>query len=117
MDRKKQRYIRESHPEVTFAQLNGRPMEHNKKTPAGRRERLVVLQPFFPFINDEWLAGERSKLRRTGPVAADDLVDALACLVTAFHIHKGRHKSLGRADQTDGNGLLMEIVTCARFEI
>jgi predicted RNase H-like nuclease len=113
IDCKKQRYVRESHPEVTFTQLNGRPMEHSKKTAAGRRERLAVLERFLPFINDEWLARERSKLRRTGPVAADDLVDALACLVTAFHIRTGRCKSLGRADQTDSNGLLMEIVTCA----
>jgi predicted RNase H-like nuclease len=113
IDCKKQRYIRESHPEVTFTQLSGRPMNNSKKTPAGLRERLTVLERFLPFINDAWLARERSKLRCTGPVAADDLVDALACLITAFHIHTGRHKSLGRADQTDSNGLLMEIVTCA----
>ena len=112
IDRAKQRYIREAHPEVTFAQLSGRPMEHYKKTAAGRCERIALLQRFLPFIDDEWLARERSNLRRSGHVAADDLVDALACLVTAFHVHSGRHRSLGRGDQTDSNGLLMEIVTC-----
>ena len=54
---------------------------------------------------------ERSSLP-TIAVALDDMVDALACLVIAEYINKGRIKSLGRVDQRDSRGLLMEIVTC-----
>src|SRR2546426_8048982 len=114
MNRDRQQYIREAHPEVTFAQLNGKPMLHNKKTVAGRAERIAVLKRFVAVITDEWLVQQRSSLLRTGTAAPDDLVDALACLVTAFHIHGGRGQLLGRVDQEDANGLLMEIVTCAR---
>jgi hypothetical protein len=49
----------------------------------------------------------------TGGVGLDDLIDALACLLTAFHISTGRIESLGRAGQRDGKGRLMEIVTWA----
>ena len=47
-----------------------------------------------------------------GAATTDDLLDAMACLVTARHIHAGSSQSLGRVDQEDAKGLLMEIVTC-----
>ena len=106
-----QLYIRETHPEVTFAQLSGGPMLHNKKTPEGRAERIAVLNAAGVAVSDEMLRLERSRLP-TIAVAPDDMVDALACLVTAEYIDKGRSKSLGRVDQRDARELLMEIVTC-----
>ncbi len=114
MDRQRQRYVREAHPEVTFAQLNGgRAMLHNKKTFAGRRERITILKKAGVEISEEWLSEKRSSLP-PGAVALDDLLDAMACLVTARHIRVGCSRSLGRAGQEDGKGLLMEIVTCDR---
>jgi predicted RNase H-like nuclease len=113
MDRQRQRYIREAHPEVTFAQLNGRPMMHNKKTATGRLERLGVLNSVGIAISQAQLMEERGRFPATH-VALDDLLDALACLVTAFHIQAGRGLSLGHSDQRDAKQLVMEIVTCVR---
>lgn len=114
MDRQRQRYIREVHPEVAFAQLNGgRAMLHNKKTFAGRSERISTLKKAGVEISEEWLSGKRSSLP-PGAVALDDMLDAIACLVTARHIRMGCSRSLGRAGQEDAKGLLMEIVTCDR---
>jgi predicted RNase H-like nuclease len=113
MNRDRQHYIREVHPEVAFAQLEGRPMLHNKKTLPGRAERIAALQKAGLHISSEWLTGERFRLGASR-IAPDDLVDALVCLITAFHIHTGRSQSLGRTVQKDAKGLLMEIVTCTR---
>jgi len=112
MNRRKQRYVHESHPEVTFAQLNGgRPMLNNKKTFAGRVERIRVLENAGIDMPEELLRQWKSSLP-SGAATTDDLLDAMACLVTARHIHAGSSHSLGRADQEDAKGLLMEIVTC-----
>jgi predicted RNase H-like nuclease len=116
MNRDRQKYIREAHPELAFAQLNGSPMLHNKKTLPGRVERIATLKKAGLRISSERLTEERLRLGATR-IAPDDLVDALACLVTAFHIHSGRSQSLGRTDQEDARGLLMEIVTCAQLPI
>jgi len=113
MDRERQQYVREAHPEVTFAQLNGGPMMHNKKTAAGRAERGAILNSVGLSVSEDWLIQERSRLG-IAQVAMDDLVDALACLVTASSIQTGQCQSLGRADQRDAKQLVMEIVTCAR---
>jgi len=113
MNRRKQRYVHESHPEVTFAQLNGgRAMGNNKKTFAGRLERIRVLKNAGVDMSEELLNQWRSSLT-PGCATTDDLLDAVAGLVTARHIHTGSSQSLGRADQEDGKGLLMEIVTCS----
>src|SRR5881296_1429680 len=113
-DKQGKRDIREAHPEVTFAQLNGgRAMLHYKKTLDGRRERISILKKAGVQISEEWLSEKRSSLP-PGAVALDDLLDAMACLVTARHIRMGRSRSLGRGGQEDAKGLLMEIVTCDR---
>ena len=107
----RQKYIRESHPELTFARLNGAPMVHNKKSPSGRAERFGVLQNSGLSISDTRLSQERQRLG-LGLVELDDLLDALACLITAWHIRQGRIQSVGHPRQMDRKGLLMEIVTC-----
>ena len=112
MTRSTQRYVREAHPEVTFAQLNGgRAMLHNKKTFVGRAERMRILRRAGVEISEEWLIRQRSSLPR-GAIALDDMLDSMACLVTALHIRTGCSHALGRAGQKDARGLLMEIVTC-----
>jgi predicted RNase H-like nuclease len=108
-----QQYVRECHPEVSFANLNGRPMRDAKHKMPGRIERLLVLQQFQYFgvkLSANRLTDERRRLG-VGKLEPDDLLDALVCLVTAFHIYTGRCRSLGLPDQRDAKGLLMEIVT------
>jgi len=108
----RQLYVREAHPEVAFATLHGRAMLHHKRAPDGRIERLTVLSVAGIVVSEARLREERSQLR-AAEVGLDDIVDALVCLIVAFHIHSGRSQSLGRTNQRDDKGLLMEIVTCA----
>jgi predicted RNase H-like nuclease len=105
MTTKKQKYIREVHPEVTFAQLNGVVLAQNKKSPLGRAHRIALLQGAGLYISEALLA--------TRGMKPDDVIDAVACLLTAFAIQNGHSQCLGRREQTDAKGLVMEIV-CVR---
>jgi len=67
----------ETHPELCFTALNdGTPMQHNKKTDAGFRERISVLERSL-LINQMLERTLRSQVLR------DDLVDAMVCGVVA----------------------------------
>ena len=103
-----QAWVREAHPEVTFALLwpaDG-PL-HGKKRAAGEMERLAILQHLVPTFD---LGAERERVGHNG-VARDDLVDAVACLVTAHRVKHHRAIVLPRGDPPlDSRGLRMEIV-------
>jgi predicted RNase H-like nuclease len=106
-----QQYVREVHPEVTFAQLNGGPLMHRKKDARGRAERIDLLGRAGLNISESWLQRERAKLGARW-VLLDDVIDALACLVTASDIRKGGSRCLGGVEEKDAKGLVMEIVCC-----
>ncbi len=106
----RQQFIHEAHPEVTFAQLNGGPLMHNKKDSRGRAARIALLQKSGLAVSESSLMQQRMKLRKAR-VLLDDLIDALACLVTASAILAGKSRRLGRPGQMDSKGLAMEIVT------
>jgi predicted RNase H-like nuclease len=105
----RQRFVYEVHPEVTFAQLNGGPLKNGKKSANGRRERITLLRRSGLKVRATSLWRQRSDLGLSR-VFFDDLVDALACLVTASAILNGRSQLLGRPDQIDAKGLVMQIV-------
>jgi predicted RNase H-like nuclease len=98
----------EAHPELAFLTLAGHPMRHNKKTPAGGRERSVLLRPRFgaAFIEP----GEvRDRFPRS-QLAADDVLDAYALAITGSRIHAGTAIRLPQAEaERDLRGLRMEI--------
>jgi predicted RNase H-like nuclease len=72
--------ITEIHPEVCFWGLAGKkPMKENKKKWEGMEERIRVLLPFLPEVKDLLLYG---MTRLKGKILADDILDALAALVT-----------------------------------
>lgn len=75
--------VRECHPEVCVAVLagKGRGLEHSKKTPEGEAERTARLSRFLPPF-------QVGALRATVGAGADrdDIVDAVACLVTACRL-------------------------------
>src|SRR5207247_8670926 len=82
MDRQRQQFVREAHPEVTFAQLNGgRAMLHYKKTFAGRSERIRILKKAGVEISEEWLSKKRSSLP-PGDVALHETILAMAYTCT-----------------------------------
>lgn len=100
--------LRETHPEVCFWSLNGgRPMAHNKKTAAGRRERLAILRAHLA-ATDAIIRAGLDRFRRR-EVARDDIVDALVAAVTAQRAG-GRPRTLPARPPRDAFGLPMAIV-------
>jgi predicted RNase H-like nuclease len=98
--------VREAHPEVSFRLLNGRPLSDSKKTPAGLADRWRILDASgCPHVDP---AAERLRLGRRC-VAADDVLDAAACLLTARRIFLGQARVFG-GGAVDARGLRMEIV-------
>jgi predicted RNase H-like nuclease len=98
--------LRESHPEVCFQALAGRPMAHSKKRPAGRAERLEVLDRFLPGAGG-LVDGVRAG--RLSVVKPDDAIDALVLAVTALG-HPDDLRTLPADPPRDARGLAMEIV-------
>lgn len=107
-----QERIREGHPEVVFAALNGgRPLKNTKDTEEGIGERMVLLRKAGVPSFDP--SAERARLGR-GEVALDDIVDAAAMLLTARHVISGTAERLPLGGgQRDERGLLMEMWTPA----
>ncbi|HEY5609947.1 MAG TPA: DUF429 domain-containing protein [Thermoanaerobaculia bacterium] len=96
----------EVHPEVSFAAWNRAPLQHYKKAPDGKCERLALIQAHF---------GENAfdivRLRyRKGVASDDDIADAFAALWTAERIATGRAQTLPAEPPVDSAGLRMEIV-------
>ena len=113
--------VREVHPELLFWALNGeKPMRYPKKGKRGKEkqapgqaERLCVLlrtEPRAREIYDE----ASSKFRRK-VVARDDILDALAAAVVAYH-YQDRIETLPECPAKDAKGLLMEIVYPATLD-
>ncbi|MGI9196670.1 MAG: DUF429 domain-containing protein [Candidatus Nanopelagicales bacterium] len=72
--------IVECHPELTFALMNGHPIDARKKTPEGRQARLDVLRGWLPDLAD--------------PAYGDDGLDAIACAWSAARIARGEALTL-----------------------
>lgn len=107
--RDRQRWFRESHPELIFAVLNGneRGLEHYKKTPEGEHERLAILEDYVPAFD---VRAVRTQLGLKA-TERDDIIDAVACLVTARRLVTGEFVVVpGGAVPLDACGLRMEMV-------
>lgn len=107
--RDRQRWLREAHPELIFAVLSGnnRGLTHYKKTPEGEQERLAILQRHAPPFDAQDV---RRQLGRKA-TERDDIIDAVACLVTARRIASGQAIVLPvGAVPLDTRGLRMEMV-------
>lgn len=96
--------VREGHPEVTFATLAGRFLEHPKTTQAGREERLRLLEGHEVAFD---MDAERRRLGRRF-VGRDDMIDAGSLLVSAHRVASGEAVVLGD-DSLDIRNLLMQM--------
>jgi predicted RNase H-like nuclease len=75
--------IRESHPEVSLWALAGaQPMNFNKKTADGYREREQILKQHYP-QSGQMIKSVESMFSRKD-LAKDDIIDALALAVTGL---------------------------------
>ena len=107
--RKARSIVREAHPELCFFGLAGRrPMVHGKKSKAGFQERLAVLNRHCAVagaVVDKAVSAYPRK-----QVAADDVLDAFVCAITAKMPEYWR--TAPENPETDSQGLPMEIVYC-----
>lgn len=101
--------LRESHPELCFALLNGgQPLAHSKKTAAGHAERLTLLAAHAPNAAAVAEAARNTWLRKA--VATDDLLDAMVLALAARLAHAAGVPTLPPVPLLDPFGLRMEIV-------
>lgn len=102
--------IRESHPEVIFTALNGgAPAMHNKKNAEGQAERLAILERYQPGCHKVFREARAGILRKNA--LTDDLIDALALVITAQLAGRYPEKQhrLPATPERDGADLPMEI--------
>jgi predicted RNase H-like nuclease len=92
--------VREAHPELAFARMNGgQPVLSKKRRPDGYEERRKLLSRH----------GFKMKIDRLPGAARDDILDAMACCRTATLIATGTATRLGPARARDRHGLPMNI--------
>lgn len=104
----RQKSVYEAHPELAFLRLAGRPMRHNKKTPAGQAERRRALSRYYG-LTDKALRALAARFPRT-QATVDDVLDALALAVTAAHLARGTARCLPPSPPRDRRGRRMEII-------
>lgn len=106
-----QNTVYEAHPELAFTAAAGAPMRLNKKTTAGREERLQALsRATEPSLlhPSQLLSQGLNALKRT-QAAADDLLDGMVLTRTAYRIATARATCLPPAPPVDSLSLRMEI--------
>jgi len=92
--------VREAHPELAFARMNGgKPVLSKKRKPDGFDERLRLLGKH----------GFKMKIDTFKGAGRDDLLDAMACCRTAALIAEGKATRLGPVEARDRYGLPMNI--------
>ncbi|PON11919.1 DUF429 domain-containing protein [Candidatus Entotheonella serta] len=106
-----QSMIYEAHPELAFRGLAGVPMQGNKKTAAGRAERLRILRrattPRYVSLSAALQRALDTYKRRQ--VAHDDMLDACVLLRTSYRLATAQAQRLPMSPELDSKGLRMEI--------
>ena len=98
--------IRESHPEVCFARLNGAVVMTKKSEMDGLMERVRILSQYLPDLSVDDITGRAKELHCN----ADDIVDAV-CLAVTAHLDLGGHTEVIPKDvMMDNHGLRMQMV-------
>lgn len=98
----------ESHPEVCFYALCGRPMQYSKKCRNGVNERITVLRRIYQ-NTDEVINFALNNYRRK-ELALDDILDALCLAVSGLQGLKKGFSVIPQKPEKDLKGLDMKIV-------
>ncbi len=94
--------IREIHPELSFAMMNGgQPLQGSKRSAAGRAQRLTLLANRF--------SGVEAALGSLEASAAVDLIDAYAGAWSAWRMARGKARYIPEELRMDSRGLRMGI--------
>ena len=91
-------YLKEGHPECSFAALSGKPIENSKKTPSGIITRLLCLQEIgFNF---------KRALKNFPPnmeIKTDDFLDAAILCWTATRVDSNSNFTFPPKNENDTN--------------
>lgn len=98
--------LKESHPEVCFARLNGCVIMTKKSGIVGFMERILILSKFLPDLSAEQIRSSAKALHCN----ADDIVDAVCLAVTANLDLQGNAEVIPENVMVDDNGLRMQMV-------
>jgi predicted RNase H-like nuclease len=88
--------IIEAHPEASFCELNGAPLEHSKRTYNGMMQRMRLLERSGISVPTE--------LGEIGQVSVDEVLDAAAVAWTADRYAHAQARSLPPADRWQYDG-------------
>jgi predicted RNase H-like nuclease len=105
MTPERQKWVREVHPELCFALLNGdRPLQISKQEPAGQDLRINLLRAAGVDVTSKSV----KRLAKAG-VGRVDVLDAYVVCWTAARIARGQAEHLGGGLDVDAHGLRMEL--------
>jgi len=96
--------VREGHPEVSFATIEGQPILANKKSAKGLLTRIGIISR----IGFDLLRLSQD-LPDKHPAKSDDLIDAAILAWTASRVTNNQHKSFPEFPDKDATGLEMTI--------
>lgn len=98
--------IKESHPEVCFARLNGNVLMTKKAHFDGMNERINILKKYIPELDGSIILTKAKELKCN----ADDIVDAICLAVTANLNYECKGETIPAEPMIDDNGLIMHMV-------
>lgn len=99
-----QERLREGHPEVSFAAMNGSPVLSRKRAEDGQADRVTLLQRAGVPVS-ALLEG-----RLPGKMAVDDILDAAAMLWSANRLARNEHITIPPVPSRDAVGLEMSVI-------
>lgn len=94
--------LREGHPEMSFALMNGAPVLAKKRRPEGQSARLALLA-------QEGLPTRALAAAKPPGCGLDDVLDAAALLWSAARFHQGTHRLFPDDPGLDRLGLTMAV--------
>lgn len=104
--------IKESHPEVCFARLNGSTVLSKKADIDGVEERIRILSKFM-----EEISFEKIKLcAKEFKCNIDDIIDAICLAVSANLVNQGEYTVIPESPMADETGLLMQMVVPRKMD-
>lgn len=98
--------IRESHPEICFARLNGQVLMSNKSKKDGITDRVRVLSMYLQDLSEEYV---RISAKELG-CKPDDILDAVCLAVTANLVIQGKTEVIPENPATDDYGIKMQMI-------
>jgi predicted RNase H-like nuclease len=100
----RQDHLREGHPEVSFAEMNGVPVLSRKRRPEGQAERIALLEK-HGFPATALAAGAKGL-----GCGIDDVLDATVLLWSAMRFQHNEHRTFPAEPLRDSLGLEMSVI-------